>query len=154
MTTTPVTPQMIQLAQQFINKIPFNKLLNIQLDEISSERVVMHLPMRDDLVGNHLQGILHGGAISTILDVAGGGMALMSVFQKLPAEPAVEELMKLARIGTIDLRVDYLRPGRGQLFTAQATLLRSGNKVAVVRSELHNESGDLIATGTGTYLVG
>ncbi|HAV87176.1 MAG TPA: thioesterase family protein, partial [Pseudomonas sp.] len=59
-----------------------------------------------------------------------------------------------ARLGTIDLRIDYLRPGRGQRFSATATLLRSGNKVAVVRSELHNEAGVLIAVGTGTYLCG
>ena len=53
-----------------------------------------------------------------------------------------------------DLRVDYLRPGRGQSFTATAVLLRSGNKVAVVRTELHSEDGTLVAVGTGTYLCG
>ena len=45
-------------------------------------------------------------------------------------------------------------PGRGQRFTATAVLLRSGNKVAVVRSELHSEDGTLVAVGTGTYLTG
>lgn len=65
-----------------------------------------------------------------------------------------ERAARLSRLGTIDLRIDYLRPGRGTRFSASAMLLRSGNKVAVVRSELHNELGTLIAVGTGTYLCG
>ena len=62
--------------------------------------------------------------------------------------------MSLSKLGTIDMRVDYLRPGRGKRFDAVSTLLRAGNKVAVVRTELHNDEGYLIAVSTGTYLVG
>ena len=57
-------------------------------------------------------------------------------------------------MGTIDLRVDYLRPGRGTHFLAEARLLRAGNKVAVTRMELHNDKEELLAVGTGTYLCG
>ncbi len=61
---------------------------------------------------------------------------------------------RLSRMGTIDLRVDYLRPGRGNRFTATASLLRAGNKVAVARVELHNEEQLYIASATATYMVG
>ncbi len=61
---------------------------------------------------------------------------------------------RLSKLGTIDLRIDYLRPGRGAAFRAEAVLLRGGNKVAVARMELYNDSEELIAVGTGTYLVG
>ncbi|CCK09389.1 putative protein PaaI, possibly involved in aromatic compounds catabolism [Cronobacter sakazakii 696] len=54
-------------------------------------------------------------------------------------------------MGTIDMRVDYLRPQR---FTASSTLLRAGNKVAVARVELHNEEQVYIASATATYMVG
>ena len=57
-------------------------------------------------------------------------------------------------MGTIDMRVDYLRPGRGERFTATSSLLRAGNKVAVARVELHNQQRDYIATATATYLIG
>ena len=57
-------------------------------------------------------------------------------------------------MGTIDLRVDYLRPGRGERFTATSSLLRAGNKVAVARVELHNEAQVYIASATATYMVG
>lgn len=61
---------------------------------------------------------------------------------------------RLSRMGTIDLRVDYLRPCRGERFTATSSLLRAGNKVAVARVELHNEEQLYIASATATYMVG
>lgn len=71
-------------------------------------------------------------------------------------EPLIQEQLqiKLAKMGTIDLRVDYLRPGRGEHFIARSGILRSGNKVAVARVELHNEKQIHIASATATYLVG
>ena len=60
----------------------------------------------------------------------------------------------MGKMSTIDMRSDYLRPGRGLEFIATAQVIRSGNKVCVCRMELHNEQGVHIALGTGTYLVG
>ena len=57
------------------------------------------------------------------------------------------------KMSTIDLRIDYLRPGRGKAFIADGKILRIGNKVAVTRMELHNDEGKLIAVGTGTYIL-
>ena len=81
-------------------------------------------------------------------------MALIGACERLNELPVAERMARLARLGTIDLRIDYLRPGRGMSFIASAVPLREGNKVAVVRSELHNQDGVLIAVGTGTYLCG
>ena len=61
---------------------------------------------------------------------------------------------RLQKLGTIDIRIDFLRPGRGNSFTATAQVIRKGKKVAVTRMELHNEEGLEIALGTATYLVG
>ena len=110
--------------------------------------------MRPDLVGNFTQGILHGGAISSLIDVCGGTMALIGAFDRHAHLTVQERMVRLSKLGTIDLRVDYLRPGRGKQFVCTSTLLRSGNKVGVVRSELHADDGTLIAVGTGTYLCG
>ncbi|WP_313088678.1 thioesterase family protein [Pseudomonas sp.] len=143
-----------QAVRQLFERIPFNEYLGIELDEVSHQRVVMHLPMKHELVGNFFHGILHGGVIASLLDVVGGAMAMIGAFEKHQHLSAEERALRLSRLGTIDLRIDYLRPGRGKRFSASATLLRSGNKVAVVRSELHNEEGVLVAVGTGTYLCG
>ena len=63
-------------------------------------------------------------------------------------------MQRLSKVGTIDMRVDYLRPGTGKHFTATGWILRTGGKVAVTRMELRNEEETLIAVGTGTYTVG
>ncbi len=149
-----ITPELREGITRFFQRIPFNQLVGIELVELSTEQVTMDLPMKPELIGNFLHGILHGGAIATVLDVVGGAMAMIGAFARLQHLPAEERMAKLSKLGTIDLRIDYLRPGRGQGFRASATLLRSGNKVAVVRAELHADDGSLIAVGTGTYLCG
>lgn len=143
-----------QAVRQLFERMPFNEFLGIELGEVSCQRVVMRLPMKRELVGNFFHGILHGGVIASLLDAVGGAMAMIGAFEKHQHLTTEERAQRLSRLGTIDLRIDYLRPGRGQQFSASATLLRSGNKVAVVRSELHNEEGVLVAVGTGTYLCG
>lgn len=146
----------LTLAMNFLDQIPFNKLLNLKPRLLSSDRCEFSMAMRDELVGNWLQGILHGGAISTALDVTGGAMALIAAWQRMHKSeiPQNERPQQLAKLGTIDMRVDFLQPGKGNEFIASATLLRIGNKVAVTRMEFHNEEGLLIAVGTGTYLCG
>ena len=110
--------------------------------------------MKSELIGNIHQQILHGGVTATVLDVVGG----LTAFSGLVASRddwSLEELEKrILTLGTIDLRVDYLRPGRGEIFTGTGTVIRAGNRVSVSRMELHNEKGDHIAFGTGTYMVG
>ena len=144
-----LTAELRDAVASFFQRIPFNQVLGIRLEELSVDKVVMSLPMKPELIGNFVQGILHGGVISSLLDVA-----LIGAFERHQHLPAGERMARLAKLGTIDLRVDYLRPGRGQAFTATAVLLRSGNKVAVVRTELHSDDGTLVAVGTGTYLCG
>ncbi|WP_017938109.1 thioesterase family protein [Zestomonas thermotolerans] len=156
MTDTPfeLTDELRLAIYQFFERIPFNRLLGIEIGELSEERVTMHLPMRPELVGNFVHGILHGGVISALLDTCGGAMALIGAFANHRHLPSAERMARLTRLGTIDLRIDYLRPGRGARFTATALPLRAGNKVAVVRMELHGDDGTLVAVGTGTYLCG
>ena len=142
-----------QAVRQMFERIPFNRALGIELDEISTSRVVMHLPMKPELVGNFVHGILHGGVIASLLDVAGGAMAMLGAFDKHRHLTMQERAARLSRLGTIDLRIDYLRPGRGTRHCQRdpAALGQQGRGGAF---ELHNESDTLIAVGTGTYLCG
>ncbi|RRJ82478.1 thioesterase family protein [Aestuariirhabdus litorea] len=147
-------PEIRQAVIDFMNRVPFNKLVGFTLTEITPDKVCLTLPMRPDLVGNFITGILHGGVISSMIDVAGGAMSLVGAFRNLEHLPLEERVLRLSKIGTIDLRIDYLRPGRGERFDVTATLLRAGNKVAVTRAEFFNDQGELCAVGTGTYLCG
>ena len=132
-------------------QIAFNRVLGLHLDELGGDGVTVTFDWRPELVGNWARGALHGGAISATLDVVGGLTAMMaSATQADDADlPA-----RFSRLGTIDLRVDYLRPGVGESFRASGYALRTGSRVAVTRMELHNESETLIAVGTGTDIVG
>lgn len=138
----------------FFEQIPFNKMLGMKIGYVGRDRIEVKIPMNENLVGNFIHGILHGGVISSVLDVAGGCMAVLGAAERSKDLPAEKRREVLSKIGTIDIRIDYLRPGRGNHFTASARLLRTGNKVAVTRMEMHNDSGELIALGSGTYLCG
>jgi uncharacterized protein (TIGR00369 family) len=104
--------------------------------------------MRPELVGNPARQILHGGVISATLDVAGGYAIMLSLATEMTGIPT-----SFPKMGTIDLRVDYLRPGRGKYFVATARIVRKGSRIAVTHMELHNDSGELIATGGAAYAV-
>lgn len=153
--TVRFEPEFVQaITELFEQKIVFNQHIGLKIDEVLPERVSGHLDMRPELIGHYAHHRLHGGVISAALD-AMGGLAVLAGMAARHMDDSVEQRMhRFAKLGTIDLRIDYLRPGRGQRFTATATPLRAGNKVAVIRMELHNDEGVLVAVGTGTYLCG
>lgn len=142
------------LADIYENRMPFDRLLGIKIDSLSMSEVRVRIDMRDELIGNFIRGVLHGGVISSILDLTGGLIASVELLKSIETKGIDEIGKRLARVGTVDLRVDYLRGGKGKHFIASGSALRKGNKVAVVRTELVNDRGSLIAAGTGTYLIG
>lgn len=142
------------LKQIYASGLPFNKLLGLKVVELDMDNVCMEIEMRDELVGNFVRGILHGGVISSMIDVVGGLTASVGLLKQIASESIEDISQRFARMGTIDLRVDYLRPGYGERFLCRGHILRTGNKVAVTRMEVKNEKDVLIAVGTGTYLVG
>jgi uncharacterized protein (TIGR00369 family) len=146
--------QMQYLKAMYEEKIPFNQILGFEVETLSVSKVVVGFAMRADLIGNYFLETLHGGVISAVLDATGGLSVSVSLLEKLQGEPVEEIEKRMARIGTIDLRVDYLRPGRGKAFRAVSAIMRTGRKVAVTRMELHNDERVLVAVGTGTYIVG
>lgn len=147
--------EIYQTVADFWNSnIPFNQLLGLHIAKFDHNQSEVHFHWQDKLIGNPVQKILHGGVTASALDMAGGVVAAANIIASLDdISPQIIQ-SQLQKLGTIDLRTDYLRPGRGQEFIATAHIIRSGSKVAVARMELHNEQGDHIAFGTGTYMVG
>lgn len=139
---------------EIFSNLPFNRLLGLNIVSLDHDRPTLRFDMRPELIGNTHQGILHGGVTSAVLDVTGGLVAFSGLVKNLAGIPVEDRMLRFSKIGTIDLRIDYLRPGKGKWFQATGFSLRTGNKVAVARMELHNDGGELIAVGTGAYLVG
>lgn len=143
-----------QLRHVYDSLMPFHRLLGVYVESLTPTDIKVRIDMREELIGNFLRRILHGGVISSVLDLTGGLIAFAELLKHLDYMQPEEVAKRLARVGTIDLRVDYLRIGEGEFFTASGSVLRKGNKVAVIRTELCNDKELLIAAGTGTYLVG
>ena len=137
----------------FMEKIPFNRILGIEIEMLEKDRACLKFAMRDELIGNFIRGTLHGGVISSVLDVTGGLVAFLGVYHQMEDEPREKKIARFSKLGTIDIRVDYLRPGIGKWFRSTGYILRTGNKVAVTRIELHNDERCLIAVGTGAYVI-
>jgi uncharacterized protein (TIGR00369 family) len=129
--------------------IAFNRHLGLKVESFDLEAPKLRFDMRPELVGNPSRQILHGGVISATLDVAGGFAIMMQLASEMSAIPT-----SFPKMGTIDLRVDYLRPGRGKHFIATARIVRKGSRIAVTHMELANDAGELIATGSAAYVVG
>ena len=142
------------VAEVFDQHIPFHQLIGLRIEHYDLDGVIVTVEMKPDLIGNIHHQILHGGVTATVLDVVGGLTAFSGVVAAKDDWQEEELSARLRTLGTIDMRVDYLRPGRGQKFTGTGQVIRSGNKVSVCRMELHNEQGEHIAFGTGTYLTG
>lgn len=146
--------ELFNVIGKIYDEMPFNKLLGIKMEEFSLGKAVIGVSMKEDLVGNTYMKILHGGVIASVLDFAGGVVAQLSVIEQMKEATPEELTRRLVQMGTIDMRIDFIRPGRGNHFRATGEILRLGNKVAVSRTVLHNDEDVLIAAGTGTYLVG
>ena len=143
------------VGEMFVYHMPFNRALGMELERYEKEFAQLAFKNQPMMVGNYwAQSILHGGVIASALDVAAGLVCVGSTLTRHETISEDELRQRLSRMGTIDLRVDYLRPGRGERFTATSSLLRAGNKVAVARVELHNEEQLYIASATATYMVG
>jgi len=123
--------------------IPFNKFLGIKCAALGEGFVRIELPWRDEFIGDPVRPAMHGGVISTMADVAGG----------LAAWTSLKDAH--ARVSTIDLRVDYLRPGKLATLVAEGNVVRTGNRVAVVDVRLFHveDATQVVATGKGVYNI-
>ena len=145
--------EVLTIIHEVCENIPFNKVLGLAVESLDFDRPSVKLTMRPELIGNFIRGSLHGGVISSTLDFMGGLVAFLGVLRTMQGQPAQAMAERFAKIGTIDMRIDYLRPGIGTHFIATGYVLRTGKKVAVTRMELHNDERQLIAVGTGAYTV-
>jgi len=145
---------LLKIVGQAYDNLPFNRLLGLSVSFLKIDAAGFSFPMQDNLIGNVVQGILHGGVISAVLDATGGMTATASAVERMRGLSFEEVFDRIARIGTIDMRVDYLRPGRGTKFYSSGTVMRTGRKVAVTRMELRNSEDVMIAVGTGAYIIG
>lgn len=144
----------LDLLQQIAEYIPFNHVVGLELVSVTADGASMAVDNRPELANNPRSGVLHGGVISSLLDTVGGFSALSALVFEKGLDTLESVVGAFEQFGTVDLRIDYLRPGIGDRFVGTGKVMRSGRRIAVTRMELVNEVGVLLATGTGTYVTG
>ncbi len=147
-------PEFIQgLTSIFEDKIVFNQLLGLKIISLAPDRVTGRIVMRRELVGHYTHNRVHGGVISATLDAMGGLACMAAIGARHMDESPSQRLQRFGKLGTIDLRIDYLRPGISEHFDLQAEVLRLGSRVASTRMEFRAADGKLLSTGAGAYIV-
>ena len=141
------------LVEIFERGIPFNQLLGLSILSVGPGEVRGRITMKHELVGTASQGRLHGGVTASVLDTLGGLAVLAASIERHPHDTPAQALQRFGRMGTIDLRVDYLRPGIGRHFDATAEVTRLGGRVGSTQMRLVNDEGTLIATAAAAYMV-
>jgi uncharacterized protein (TIGR00369 family) len=139
-----------RLQHLFEEFVPFNKVLGVKIESFDPQAPKLRFDMKPELIGNATRGILHGGVISSVLDV----MAGFSIHAAIIERDKADDTEGFPKMGTIDLRIDYLRPGRGKYFIATGKVARLGSRVAVTHMTLANDEGEEIATGSAAYMIG
>ncbi|MFT3813558.1 MAG: thioesterase family protein [Acidovorax sp.] len=157
-TTPPVTfePEFIKVLTKFFEqRITFNQVLGLKITSLTPERVAARIAMRPELIGSAVHQRIHGGVIASGLDSMGGLAIMAALGARHMDEAPLHRMRHFARLATIDLRVDYLRPGTGtdSAFDLRAEVLRLGSRVASTRMEFLGEDGQLLSTGTAAYIV-
>ncbi len=132
----------LRLVKRFSAGVPHNKALGLRILEIAASEALFELPYSAKLVGNPDTGVLHGGAITVLIDGASGAAVFAALLQFVP-------------IATLDLRIDYLRPAEaGRSVIARATCYKLGRNVAFTRAvAYHDDPADPIAHSVGTFMV-
>jgi uncharacterized protein (TIGR00369 family) len=141
------------LAELFEHLVTFNQTLGLKVVSLGPGGPQLRFEMRPELVGHYQHGRLHGGVISATLDAMAGLAIMVALGEKHPEESADQVMHRFSRLGTIDLRVDYLRPGIGRHFIASAEVMRLGGRVVSAQMRLVNDADLLVATGTASYML-
>ncbi len=136
----PVMNDKIKRASQFIQALPHSVALGMELEDLNAGTAVIGMPYDAKLVGDPRTGVVHGGAVSALMDTTCGA-AVMSH----PSNPA--------GTATMDLRIEYLRAATpGQRITTTATCYHVTRSVAFVRATATDADTDNpVAMATGTF---
>ena len=150
----PFEPDFIEVLRQLVEeKITFNHVIGLKLTGVSANVLTGRIHMRPELVGHFSYNRLHGGVTSAALDTLGGLACIVNITMKHLDETPEQRIARFLKIGTIDLRVDYMGPAIGEFFDVRAEALRVGSRIGYTQMSLRGPKGELLSTGSGAYIV-
>lgn len=134
--------QRTEIARRFVASLPHSRALGMKLVSIGQGEASITMPYNTRLIGDPETGVIHGGAVSALMDTCGGA-AVMS-HERQPRGTA-----------TLDLRIDYMRAATpGQALRATALCHHITRNVAFVRATAYDDDDSRpVATATGAFSV-
>ncbi|MCG8668938.1 MAG: PaaI family thioesterase [Pseudomonadales bacterium] len=127
---------------RFAEGIKHSEELGLELVDITENGLIIKLPYSEKIIGNPETGVIHGGAITSLMDQTCGMAAIRSIVPEFDIAP------------TIDLRIDYMRaaePGRDVF--ALAETFRATKNVLFTRGIAYQDSPEKpIANGVATFM--
>ncbi|HKG21522.1 MAG TPA: PaaI family thioesterase [Blastocatellia bacterium] len=132
-----MTPERVHAIREKFETNNFPRMLGIEIDLMEPGRAVLGVEIRQELL--QLQGVLHGGAMASLIDTA-VAMAIVSV-----SEPE-------DRFTTVELKINYLAAVRDGRVTADARIIRDGRRIIVAECDAFDSNGRLAAKGLLTYI--
>jgi uncharacterized protein (TIGR00369 family) len=120
---------------------------------MTSDDVRVQFDMQPQWVGHFSSGRLHGGVTAAALDATCGLALMWALGERYASDSTAQVMQRINNMGTIDLRVDYLRPGVGKRFIVSGHIVRLGGRISAIQARLCNDEGVLIATGAAAYFA-
>ena len=132
-----LTAAQLKRIHKALAAVPYAELLGIELEHVGPGVATLGMPVRRQLTQNH--GVVHGGAVASLIDSA---MAFAIIPLLAPKE----------RVTTVDLTISYLRSVTGGRMTSTAKVVRAGRRLIVVSADVFDNQETLAATALSTYI--
>ena len=112
-------------------KQPFDEFLRFEYKRIDDLHVQIRMPVQDLFINS--AGVVHGGVISSLADVAMTNLI-----------PAAEN--GIQRALTVELDVSFLRPATGSFLLADARMVKQGRTLIHTECSIYNDKQELVAS--------
>ncbi|PWA07799.1 PaaI family thioesterase [Pueribacillus theae] len=117
---------------------PYWKFIGLREVELRDGTARIELPVKEELLQR--RGTVHGGVIASLID-ASVGASIRSL------------LSNNQSAATVEMKVNYIRPGVGNLLIGKGKVVSLGKTIAVGEAKIVNESDKVIASGMATFMI-
>lgn len=146
--STELLQRLWQIAPAFVEGVPHAQRMGMRFVSVDFDSAALSLPYNPDFIGDPQTGVLHGGAITALLDQTCGLAVVAAALRYSSSE-------NLRAVATLDMRIDYLRPAKiNETVLAKANCYKVTRHIAFVRAIAHDgDEADPVATCQATFMI-